>query len=115
MLDQDFCEVLEYEVTKALSGSTDQCLQGFWCDGVLLPHSESEYSRKTINDKRQVTMTAFAGNTGQEIYKLTLHFGRKSLSYYTKSLSIIECIPKTEHSKWFNIDPTSKTIAVHLD
>jgi hypothetical protein len=115
MLNQDFCEFLEYEITKALSGSEDVRLRGFWCDGVLLPYSESEYSKKAVNDKRQIVMTAFAGQTGQDKYELTLRFGRKALSRYERDLSLEECLPNAEDNNWLDLDPENKKMVVQLD
>jgi len=43
MLDQDFCEFLEYEICKAFEQSDNGEVKGFWCDGVLLPQFESSY------------------------------------------------------------------------
>ena len=115
MLDQVFCEFLEYEITKVLASSTDERLKGFWCDGVLLAISENEYSKKSVNDKRQVVMTAFAGQTGQEKYELTLRFGRKALSRYARDLRLEECVPNPEDNNWLDIDPTKKKMVLQLD
>jgi hypothetical protein len=115
MLDQNFCEFLEYEITKALSNSKDERIKGFWCDGVLLPDSESEYSKKSVNDKRQVVMTTFTGQTGQDKYELTLRFGKKALSRYSRDLSLEECVPNPEDNNWFEIDPTNKKMVLQFD
>ncbi len=64
MLNQDFCEFIEHEITRALKATTNEQLKGFCCDGVMLPNNESEYSEKFINDNRHVLMTAFIGKTG---------------------------------------------------
>lgn len=115
MLDEDFCEFLEYEITKVLSSPTDEWPKGFWCDGVLLPHSENEYSKKSVNDNRQVVMTAFAGQTGQDKYELTLRFGRKALSRYARNLRLEECVPNLEDSNCLDIDPKNKKMVLQLD
>lgn len=115
MLDQEFCEFLEYEITKALSSSTDERLKGFWCDGVLLPHVENEYSKKSVNDNRQIVMTAFTGQSGHDKYELTLRFGRKASSKYARDLRLEECVPSREHNNWLHIDPTNKKIVLQLD
>ena len=80
MLNQQFLEHLEYEISIAFSNSLNQETKGFWCDGILFPSNENEYSKKTINDKRQLILRAFIGKEGQDIYEMTLHFGKKSLS-----------------------------------
>lgn len=58
ILDEDFCVFLEYRLTRAFNYSNDERLKYFWCDGVLLPDSEEEYSKKWVNDRRQVLMCA---------------------------------------------------------
>lgn len=54
MLNNEFCEFLEYELTKAFANSANPEVQSFWCDGVLLPDSENEYSKKHVNDNMQI-------------------------------------------------------------
>jgi hypothetical protein len=115
MLDQDFCDFLEYEITKVLSNSEDERIRNFWCDGVLLPVSENEYSKKSINDKRHVIMTVFTGQTGQDEYELTLRFGSKALSRYARDLRLEECVQNPENNSWLDIDPTNKKMVVQLE
>ncbi|HWJ28915.1 MAG TPA: hypothetical protein VNS32_20390 [Flavisolibacter sp.] len=114
MLNRDFCEFLEYEITKALKANLDERLKGSWCDGVLLPHSENEYSKKHVNDKRQIVMTAFSGKSGQDQYELVLHFGRKAISRYARDLSIKEYLPDID-CNWLEVDPVNKQMLVQLD
>ena len=114
MLDQDFCELLEYKVCEALKSIDDDKAKDLWCDGVLLLEDE-EHLQKTIQNKRQATLKAYVGKDGQDEYILTLHFGRKALSRYTKQLNINECIPQTDFKKWFNIDTLQHTIEIQLD
>jgi hypothetical protein len=117
MLYDKFCEYLEWEIGRALEelSQADVRLKGFWCDGVLLPYSENDYSKKAINDRRYVVMTAWAGKTGQEEYELTLLFGRKALSRYERDLSLEGCLPSLGDSSWLEVDPEKKKIAVQLD
>ena len=72
MLDQDFCTFLEYQLTKAFKSSNNETVNGFWCDGVVLPSNENEYSKKFVNDNRKVRATAYMGKSGQEKYQLTI-------------------------------------------
>jgi len=51
MIDNDFCELLEQAVSKVLANSKDERTKGFWCDGILLPSFESEYSKKFVNEQ----------------------------------------------------------------
>ena len=115
MLDQNFCEYLEFQITKAFSSLTDERLKSFWCDGVLLPDSENEYSKKSVNDKRQIVLTAFLGQTGQDKYELILRFGRKALSRYARDMRIEECVPNSEDNSWLEIDAVNKKMVIQLD
>lgn len=115
MLDNNFCWFLELEISNALMSSADAKLKGFWCDGVLLPTFENDYSKKFVNDNRQVTMTAFIGPTGQDKYELTLKFGDKSLSRYARDLDIAECLSKNKTDEWFYIDVEKKKVFIQLD
>ncbi len=112
MLDQDFCTFLEYKISKTLELRNDEQLRGFWCDGVLLPDNLKEYSEKSVNDKRQIIMTAYMGKSGQEKYELTLRFGKKALSKYVRDLDIKECIPDIKDEGWFNIDVFNKQVTI---
>ena len=66
MIDKAFCEILEYKITSMLRNSTNSQLKSYWCDGVLLPTFDYEYGQKYVNDKRQITLTAFIGVDGQD-------------------------------------------------
>ena len=61
MLNNEFCEFLESEISKAFTNSTNDKVKYFWCDSVLLPTFENEYSKKFVNDNRQIIMTAYMG------------------------------------------------------
>lgn len=112
MLNEQFLAHLEFEITKALSNSINPELKGFWCDGIVLPTNENEYSKKVINDKRLLNLKAFIGKSGQEDYKMTLHFGRKSLSKIQRDLDIESCIPNSENDEWIKIDTLNKEIVI---
>lgn len=117
MLDQAFCEYLEWRVIGSaleILSKTDERLKGFWCDGILLFDIENEYLKKQINDKRSVVMKAFSGKTGQEEYELTLLFGRKALSRYSRDLRLEGCVPDAEISDWLEVDPIKKKIVLRL-
>ena len=114
MLDRDFCDFLEYHLTKTFLHSTDANVKGLWCDGVLLPNDENDYSRKSINDKREVWMKAFIGNDGQDEYTLLMRFGNRSLSKYARDLDLTDCIPNADESNWYVIDPKANKITIQL-
>lgn len=114
MLDQDFCEALEYKVSEALANLTEKNLNELWCDGILLSEPNSHYSQKFINDNRQTTLKAFVGRNGQTPYILTLKFGPQALSRYALNLNILTCVPETDVANWFSIDVNTKTIEMQL-
>ena len=115
MLTQGFCDGLEYKIGEAFENSNDERVKGFWCDGVLLPQYEDEYSKKTVNDKRRIITTAYIGKKGQERYELTIYFGKKALSRYARGLDVFECLPDPANDNWFEIDIDKKTIAIQLE
>lgn len=115
MLDQDFCEFLEYEICKAFEHSNDEQIKGFWCDGVLLSQPSNTYSQKSVNDNRQITLKAYIGKDGQTEYELTLKFGNKALCRFARNLDIKECVPNTDIRNWFNIDIKQNKIEIQLD
>ena len=115
MLDQEFCNFLEYELTKAFANCVNERARSFWCDGILLPAFEHQYSKKFVNDNRQIIMTAYIGSLGDNQYELTLKFGKKALSKYARDLDIYECIPNPENSNWIDIDIERKIISIQLD
>ena len=110
-----FFEFLEYEISEAFPNSTNERVKHFWCDGILLPTFENEYSKKFVSDNKQIVMTAFMGLSGQDKYELTLKFGNIALSKYARSLNISECLPKPENSNWFDIDIERQKISIQLD
>ncbi len=114
MIDQNFCTLLEHKISKFFSLSIDEGVKTFWCDGVLLPTFEKYYSPKFVNDNRKITMTAFIGRTGQDKYELTLIFGSKALSKYTRGLDISDCIPNPENGNCFEIDINRQTMSLLL-
>lgn len=115
IIDQDFCEFLEYEICKAFEHSDNNEVKGFWCDGVLTDQPDNYYSQKFVNDNREVKLKAFIGKDGQTEYELTLKFGNKSLSRYASNLDIKECVPNANKQNWFEIDSKRNKIDIQLD
>lgn len=114
MLDQNFCNFLEDEVSKKLANTKDLLLKGFWCDGVLLPDSVNTYSLKSVNDNRQIKVFVFTGITGQDQYELLIKFGNKALSRYARNLDIKECLPTLKNDNWLSIDIPNKKMEIQL-
>jgi hypothetical protein len=115
MLDQEFCEFLEYEICKAFEHSVNNKIKGFWCDGVMLNQPDNFYSQKFVNDNRKITMKAFIGKDGQTEYELILNFGNKSLNRFARTLDIKECVPNSNEQNWYDIDTKLKKIEIQLD
>jgi hypothetical protein len=115
IINQDFCEFLEYEICKAFEFSDNDQIKGFWCDGILLNQPDSSYSPKFVNDNRQVKLKAFIGKDGQTEYELTLKFGNKALSRYARNLDIKECVPSPDKLNWIDIDTKRNKIEIQLD
>ena len=115
MLNIEFCEYLEFQISKALKNSVSEEINGFWCDGIILKQPDIFYSQKTVNDKKQVILKAFIGKDGQSEYELTLKFGKNSLSRFARNLDIKECIPNPEKPIFFDIDINLNKIKIDLD
>ena len=115
MINQDFCAYLEYAITLALANSANDQKKHCWCDGILLPDDQSEYSQKSINDRRKLTLTAHFGVDGQDQCEMILKFGKKSLSLYARNLDLKACIPSRENDDWITIDEHSGSIIVDLE
>lgn len=115
MIDQEFCDFLEQAVSDALQQLDNDKTKGFWCDGILPSQPEIHYSTKYVNDNREVQFKAFIGKDGQTEYAMILKFGSKSLSRYTRDLTIQECIPGPDKENWVIIDIDNKIIEVQLD
>lgn len=114
MLNRAFCESLEIHITHAFPHFLDESFKHYWCDGVLLPTFEFEYAQKLINDKRQISLIAFLGKTGQDEYELILLFGNKSLSRNARGLDIQDCIPDPENVENYSIDMIKRKLTIQL-
>lgn len=116
MLDQDFCNFLEYKICAALREIDNEAVAGFWCDGVILPTNERGYlTLQHVKHHRKMIFKAFAGKGGQSEYELTLKFGDKALNNYAKNLDLKECVPYRDDLNWFDIDPEKKQIWIQLE
>jgi hypothetical protein len=114
MINKAFCELLEYKITAALQKSPDDSLKGYWCDGILLPTFENEYSQKYVNDNRRITLSAFIGIDGQDKYEVVLLLGKNALSKYSRGLNISDCMPEFETTGEFTFDSIRKQLIIEL-
>lgn len=114
MINQDFCDFLEYELCDAFAFSDNELVKGFWCDGVLLPSFKNHYSQKFVNDNRKITMIAFVGKKGEDEYELTINLGSSALSKYARGLDISDCVPDFKKPHSFDIDTLKKKLTMQF-
>lgn len=110
--NQDFCTDLESLLCRTFENSGDDRLIGFWCDGVN--HDPPVKSKKSVNDTRQLVTTAWIGKTGQDEYKMTIHFGKYSLQCFAKGTDLTDTLPSDQSMDWVDIDPDNRTIEIQL-
>lgn len=116
MLDREFCEFLEFRITKALQETDNENVRGFWCDGVLLPTNErGRLALQYVRYNRKIVTKAFAGKDGQSEYELILKIGDEALNRYTHNLDLKVCVPDTEDLSWFDIDTEKRQITLQLE
>ena len=114
MLNEKFCGFLEYHLSKSFKYSNDESIRPFWCDGVMLPSNENDYSKQSIKNNRQVLLKAFIGKDGQDEFALLLKFGDHALSKYVRDLDIMDCIPEIEKYDWYTVDKERKQVIILL-
>jgi len=114
MLNEEFCGFLEYHLSTSFKYSSDESIRSFWCDGVMLPSNENNYSKKSIDDNRKVLLKAFIGKDGQDEFALLLKFGDQALSKYARDLDIMDCIREVEKYDWYTVDKERKQIIILL-
>lgn len=113
--NEDFCTHLEYHLGETFENSDNEELKGFWCDGISWhPISDSQLTKKSVNDTKKIVTKAWIGKDGQEEYEMTIRFGKYSLRRYAKGARLHDCIPSTESMDWVEITPSTKTIQITL-
>ena len=119
MIDEDFLVHLEFEISNALEKAAEKYKRSYWCDGILIPESEAEYSQKKVNDKRKITLRAVIPKGRYEDkefwYDLILKFGQYSLRRYAKGKRIEDSIPDARSADWIKLDTENKIIEVQLN
>ncbi len=114
-LFKDFCLHLEYQLCTTFRNSHQKGIEGFWCDGVAwLTSNDLQLTKKHVNDTQKIETLAYIGKDGQEIYQMTIRFGKYSLRRYAQGKSLIDCIPREETMDWIDIDINKKTIELRL-
>ena len=114
-LFSDFCEHLEYHLGAMVKNSHQEGIGGLWCDGVYpRDPDDPQLTKKHVNDTRKIETWAYIGKDRQDIYQMTIRFGKYSLRRYAKGKSLIDCIPSEETMDWIDIDMNKKTIELRL-
>ncbi|WP_162268272.1 hypothetical protein [Hymenobacter sp. PAMC 26628] len=114
MFDQEFCNYLEYQISKSLSASADPNRRRHWCDGVSMPDLTEAYSLKQLNNTKQVITQAWFGQSGQELYRLIIKFGKKAIRYYMRGNDMQACVPPIDNDDWIRVDYENRTVTVEL-
>ncbi|RXK60607.1 hypothetical protein ESA94_09085 [Lacibacter luteus] len=113
MIDENFYSALEFKLTKAFSKADNELINSFWCDGIL-PIPAEDVTRIGKKYKKELRTTAFLGNDGQERYLMTIFFGPKALTNYSRGIDLEDCIPDHTKNNWFAVDVVNKSISIRL-
>jgi hypothetical protein len=115
MLNQDFCEYLEFEISGAMRNSDDIEKRRCWCDGVLLP-IDDDLSFDVIKQTKKIVTHAWIdeGQKGQFSYEMVIHFGDKAISQYSQPDGLKNCVPDIKNDRWISLDKEKRIIQVHL-
>lgn len=121
MLTQDFCDHLEYQISKALARSIHKDKRRFWCDGVLLPPSEQNNAVTHKSNIAEIATKAWIDEgkikgqvLGQFLYDLKLKLGTEAIIKYNNGGNLKDCIPGYENDKWILLDTIKKRVEVEL-
>ncbi|TGE20164.1 hypothetical protein [Hymenobacter elongatus] len=113
--NESFYSYLEAHLERTFAHSNQERIQTLWCDGIRPPIIESQLTKKSVDDSRQIVTKAFIGHSPTaDAYDLTILFGKYSLRRYAKGASLIDCIPDSESTDWMEIDTASHTIQIQL-
>ncbi len=111
----DFCRFLEDRLSGTLFNFDEDEIARRWCDGILMPHLDSQVSKKSVNDNRKIITKAWIVYERKDfLFDCIILFGRKSLSRYARGLCLIVCVPGEEKTDWITIDTESKFIELRL-
>ncbi|XZF16047.1 hypothetical protein ACTHGU_07905 [Chitinophagaceae bacterium MMS25-I14] len=121
MLTQNLCLYLEYQITGALTHAADIDIRRCWCDGVLLPESEQDYSLSIVMQSHCIRTKAWIDEgrerhreRGQFLYDLTIWLGEKSLQQYQNGMELTACVPEADNDDWIILDRQHRTIEIQL-
>jgi hypothetical protein len=123
MVTQEFCEVLEYRLTKALANSREPALQRYWCDGVLAPEWAEDYHPDYVAKSRRISLRAWMEGSQtktdplmQQLHPLHLILGSESLKSYLRGADLLPWIAAGIDPTTVLLDTTTKmpTFIIHL-
>lgn len=107
MLNQEFRDLLEYQLTKALAESSVPELRRFWCDGVLEPEWAEEYQPAHVAQTKRIILRAWMQGARtktavatHQLHPLHLALGPASLKKYLEGQDLRHWID-------VGIDPTA--------
>jgi hypothetical protein len=112
--NEEFCDALEYRLTRFFAQSADSKLKGFWCDGVVLPPEDSKPVKGGVNDTLTILTKAWLGYDGQGEYEMTIRLGQCALRRYAEGVDLAACIPGEESLDWVTVNMDNKTIELQL-
>lgn len=108
--NQEFCDFLEFHLCDTFRNSEKKEIRWFWCDGVDYHHFDKKY----VNDNRKIRTIAWIGQGGQDIYEMTIIFGKYSLRRYAKGTNMIDCVPDSDSMDWITLNVEEKKIEIRL-
>lgn len=116
MLTQKFLTNLEWHLSKALSATGR-----YWCDGVLPPEWESDYTPEHVAHSHQLILRAWIDEgrsrnraSTQVLYGLVLHLGPSSLRLYLQKQELLGSVIERLKPEWVTLEPANRVIVVQL-
>ena len=121
MLNEEFFDFLEYQITGALSNSADVEKKRCWCDGVFISGDQNVYSIEEIRKTKKIAISAWIDRgrikgqqLGQYIYELKIKFGEQSILHFANNQDLRECVPAIENDDWIMLDNEGRKIEIQL-
>lgn len=109
----EFCEFLEYHLSKTFKNSPDNKIKWLWCDGIKAPSIDNS-TASTILNSQQIITTAFIGENGQDIYELVIKLGTQSLKACNIGGDLKGYLPSYKSAIWIAIDTELKEVILQL-
>jgi hypothetical protein len=92
----------------------DKKLHGFWCDGIRSPYDAEEF-KKIVDNNGFIELPMDFGKSGQDPYKLVLHFGKKARLKNAQKQYERECVPDfSKEPDSILIDEENNIVQVYL-